>query len=159
MSMQCKVLLRTVFRYIFENVLQFTKSQFVNPLNWRYLQEWCRTQKVCLSMKCKVSLMTVFGYIFDDVLQFTKRWFVNPPNLASMLVPMVLEGARPGAGGQEPQQGAVSPGGGGKVSSGWCPALPGQGEGMAWRDLLSAMCLQEPKLWLPFLLFQAHCLI
>jgi hypothetical protein len=95
-------------------------------------------------MQYKVSLMTVFRYIYENVLQFTKRWFVSPPNLASMLVPRVLEAVRPGAGGQEARQGAVPPGGGDEVSFGWCRALPGQWGGMAWRDLLSARSLQEP---------------
>ena len=60
--------------------------------------------------------MTVFRYISENV--FTKRWFVNPPNLATMLVPRMLEGATPGAGGQEDWQGAVPPGGEGEVSFG-----------------------------------------
>ena len=71
-----------------------------------------------MSMQRKVSLMTVFRYISENVLQFTKRWFVNPPNLASMLVPRLLEGVGPGAGGQEARQGAGPPGGGEEVSFG-----------------------------------------
>ena len=124
------------------------------PLNWRFLREWCRTQRVFMSMQHKVLLMTVFSYISENVLQFTKRWFVNPPILATMLVPRLLEGARPGAGGQEAGQGAVPPVGEGGVSFGWCPALPGHGGGMVWRDRLSAMSLQEPKIGLSFLIFQ-----
>ena len=49
-----------------------------------------------------------------------------------MLVPRLLKGARPGAGGQEAGQGAVPPGGGGEVSLGLmsCSSWTGRGDGL-----------------------------